>query len=227
MKQVLAEPLFYINFIYGVSFLLMSFVVFHGTRKASSITLVTTFYMLSGFGLVHGMTELTDWLRFTLETAGAGEFRELLILSQACLITSYVLLLQFGVTLLTYKAEKKVFYRVIPAVLFVAYAAYLMLTGTAHIRTAGLIARRSFGFSGALLSGLAFFSLAHSMKVIGHPRLTRGLVVTGTGFACYAVFGGLIVEPIVGLPVQLFRAACAVTIAISSFSILEIFKVSK
>ena len=92
---------------------------------------------------------------------------------------------------------------------------------------AGLISRRGFGFSGALLSGLAFFSLAKSMKVIGHPRLTNGLIVTGIGFVCYAIFGGLVVEPIFGLPIQLFRAVCAVTIAVYSFAILEILTSSK
>jgi hypothetical protein len=227
MKQVLTEPLFYLYFVYGASFVLMSFVVFHGTRKASSITFVTTFYMLAGFGLVHGLTELTDWLRFVLATGGAGEFRILLVFSQSCLITSYVLLLQFGVTLLTYKSNRKDIYRSLPALLFIAYTAYLLATGTSHIRMAGLIARRSFGFSGALLSGLAFFSLARSMKIIGHPRLTKGLVGTGIGFVCYAVFGGLMVEPVDGVPVELFRAVCAVTIAIYSFFILEIFKISR
>jgi hypothetical protein len=44
---------------------------------------------------------------------------------------------------------------------------------------------------------------------------------------CYAVFGGLVVEPILGLPIQLFRAVCAFTIAVYSFAILEFLKVSK
>ena len=57
--------------------------------------------------------------------------------------------------------------------------------------------------------------------------ITNGLIVTGTGFVCYAVFGGLVVEPILGLPIQLFRAGCALlTIAVYSFTILEILKVS-
>ncbi len=227
MNEVLTEPLFYIDFVYGISFLLMSFVVFEGTRKASSLTFVTTFYMLAGFGLVHGITELVDWARFILEAEGAGESELLVILSQSCLITSFVLLLQFGVNLLTYRSEKKGIYRLLPTLLLVAYIAYIFVAGISHIRTAGLIARRGFGFSGALLSGVAFFNLARSMKVIMYRRLTDGLVIAGSGFICYAVFGGLIVQPIAGLPIQLFRAACAFTIAVSSFFILEIFKVSK
>jgi hypothetical protein len=227
MSKLLTEPLVYIFLVYGISFLLMAFVVFQGIRNASSTAFVTTFYMLAGFGLVHGITELIDWMRFILKTSGVGEFDVLLILSQSCLITSFVLLLQFGVNVLTYKSERKGVYRSLPALLFVVYIAYILVSGTADISTAGLIARRSFGFCGSLLSGLAFFSLAKSMKVLGNPRLTKGLVVTGIGFVSYSLFGGLIVEPVAGVAVQLFRAACALIIGICSLSILDIFKASK
>ncbi len=226
MNRVLTEPLFYIDLVYGLSFLLMSVIVFVGIRKGSSIILVTSFYMLGGFGLVHGATELIDWVSLILKTSGAGEFEVLVILSQSCLITSFVLLLQFGINLLTYDSPKKDIYRLLPALLFVAYIVYIVVAGTSRIRTAGLIARRGFGFSGALLSGIAFFRLAKSNRIMGHPRLTKGLIVTGIGFVCYAVFGGLVVEPILGLPIQIFRAVCAFTIAVYSFSILEILKAS-
>ncbi len=224
MNQVLTEPLFYIDLFYGLSFLLMSFVVFKEAAKPSSMVFVTTFYMLGGFGLFHGITELIDWVSFILKTSGAGEFEALNILSQSFLITSFVLLLQFGINLLTYESEKRSIYRLLPILLFVAY---IFVTETSHIRTAGLIARRGFGFSGALLSGLALFRLAKSMKVIGHPRLTKGLIVTGIGFVCYAVCGGLAVEPILGLPIQLFRAVCALIITAYSFTVMEILKLSK
>ncbi len=227
MNKVLTEPLFYIFFIYGTSFVLMSFVVFSGIRHATSIALVTTFYTLAGFAFVHGLTELTDWLRFILKVSGNGEFPIFLFFSQICLVFSFFLLLQFGVNLLTYRSERKGIYRRFPAVLFAAYIVYLLITGVTDISKAGLIARNSFGFLGALLSGIAFFGLANSMKDIGNSGLTNGLIVTGIGFVCYALFGGLIVNPIAGLPVQLFRAACAFAIAVSSFSILGIFKVSE
>jgi hypothetical protein len=226
MNKILTEPLFYIFFVYGMSFLIMSFVVFTGIRKATSIALVTTFYTLAGFGLIHGLTELTDWLRFILKVSGSGAFSVLLYMSQICLVVSFLLLLQFGVNLLTYRSQRKAVYRWVPAILFIVYIAYLLFARVSDISQAGLIARHGFGILGALLTGIAFFSLSSSMKDVGNTRLTNGLVITGIGFVCYAVFGGLIVNPIVGLPVQLFRAACAFTIAVSSFSILGIFKVS-
>jgi hypothetical protein len=152
----------------------------------------------------------------------------LLVLSESCLITSYVLLFQFGVTLLTYKSDKKNIYRSLTVLIYIAYAAYILVIEPTNISLAGSrpIVRRTLGFPGSLLSGLAFFGLADSMKVMGHPRLIRALVITGIAFVCYAVFGGLVVEPIASVPVQLFRAACALTIAVYSFSILDIFKVS-
>lgn len=64
------------------------------------------------------------------------------------------------------------------------------------------------------------------MKAAVEPKVIKGLLVTAIGFAVYAVVGGLIIKPIGGLPIQLFRAACAFTIAISSFYILGIFKAS-
>lgn len=227
MNMVLREPLFYVYFIYGVSFLVMSYVVFHGIKNATDITFIATFYALVLFGLTHGITELIDWVTFILKIAGKGEIEILKYLSQIFLISSFVILLQFGVSLLTYRSEKAGVLRFIPVLLLVGYFAVLLMTNVNDVFNAGLIARYSFGFSGALLSGIALYRLANSMKVVGNSKLIKGLGVTAIGFAFYAVFGGLIIKPIIGIPIQLFRASCAFTIAISSFYILDVFKVSE
>jgi hypothetical protein len=227
MDKVLREPLFYIYFIYGLSFLVMSYVVFRGVRRAASITLVTTFYALVLFGLTHGITEWIDWVRFILKAGDAGEIALLRYLSQIFLVVSFVFLLQFGINLLTFRSEKKSIFRSVPILFFIVYIIVLLVQKIEDISEAGLIARYCFGFAGSLLSSIALFKLAGSMKSVGSSRLINGLVVTAVGFASYAIFGGLIVGPVAGLPVQLFRAACAFTIAVSSFSILELFKASK
>ena len=226
MNMILSEPLFYIFFIYGASFLVMSYVVFHGIKKATAITLINTFYALGLFGFTHAITELIDWVRFIFKIEGSGEIEILKYISQIFLIISFVILLQFGVNLLTYRNEKKGSFRLIPGILFVVYIVVLLIIKTNDISKAALIARYSFGFSGALLSGIALYNLANSIKAVGNSRLIKGLFVTAIGFVFYAVFGGLIIKPIAGLPIQLFRAACAFTIAISSFYILDVFKAS-
>jgi len=125
MNMVLREPLFYIDFIYGVSFLVMSCLVSHGIKKATDITLTATFYALVLFGLTHGITELIDWVIFILKIAGTGEIEILKYLSQTFLISSFVILLQFGVSLLTYRSEKAGVLRFIPLALFGLYFAAL------------------------------------------------------------------------------------------------------
>jgi hypothetical protein len=135
--------------------------------------------------------------------------------------------LQFGVSLLTYRSEKAGVLRFIPVLLFGVYIAVIGITNVNDVFKAGLIARYSFGFSGALLSSIALYRLANSMKAMGNSKLIKGIVVTAIGFAFYAVFGGLIIKPIVGIPIELFRSACAFTIAISSFYILDVFKTSE
>jgi hypothetical protein len=224
MEKLIYEPLFYIFFVYGTSFLVMAFVVFRGIKKATSIALVNSYYALALFGLSHGLTELIDWARFIVKTTGSGEISALKYASQGLLIFSFVVLLQFGLNLLTYRSEKAAPLRMAPAILFMVYVVALAMMRVSDVAQAGLIARYTFGFAGALLSGVALFVLARTLREILDSAVVQGLMITGASFCLYAVVGGLVVKPVFGLPIQLFRAACAFTIAVSSFYILGIFK---
>ena len=227
MNTLFNEPLFYIFFVYGLSFLIMAYVVFHGVKNATAMALVSSYYALALFGLTHGLTELIDWVRFIVKVTDKREIELLKYLSQGLLITSFVVLLQFGINLLTYANAKRRAFRFIPAVVFGAYLAGLLVTKTSDVLEAGLIARRSFGIAGSLLSGIGLFVLANSMKAVLESKVVKGLLVTGFGFCGYAVFGGLLIQPIAGLPIQLFRAGCAVAIAVSSFYFLGIFRAAE
>jgi hypothetical protein len=181
--------------------------------------------MLCIFGLLHGITEMTDWVRFIIKTLGMQESQPLLYVSQICLVFSFVFLLQFAVNLMTYRDAKKRSLRVVPFVLVAVFIAVLFVLGTGDIRRVGLLARYSFGFAGSLLTAVMLFKLAIDAKILENRKLIVGLNVCATGFGSYAVFGGLIVDPLLGLPIQLFRAACAVVIATASSAILDVFKV--
>jgi len=227
MEKLIREPLFYIFFVYGASFLLMFYLVMKGAMKATAGPLVFSFSLLALFGLTHGITEMVDWVRFILKTVGVGEVKVLTYLSQIFLIASFVILFQFGLNLLTYQFEKKSLIRTIPVILFAVFLAVTMSMGITDILRLGLLARYGFGFTGALLSAIAMFVAANTMKSLGNEKLVTGLNISAAGFACYAVFGGLITTPIAGIPVQLFRAACAVTIAVYAFSVLDVYKYVK
>lgn len=228
MIDLLQEPLFYIFFIYALSFLAMTYMLlirFHGMTFEEHSALVSTFYMLIIFSATHGMAELIDWLRLTIEILSAEEAAFLRSAAQVFAIVSFVFLLQFGVNLLSYQSKIKGSLRAIPSVLFAVFLFVMFARGNPDIREIGLIARRGFGFAGSALSAIMFFRLSSAMKTAGKDKLAKGLQLAAAGFACYAVFGGLIIKPIFGLPVQLFRAACAFTIAFASTAILDVFRV--
>ncbi len=227
MESLLTEPLFYIFAVYGLSFLVMAYFIAIGIIEATDVAVVSSFYVLVIFGTFHGMAELTDWVRFSAHVLGQVENQVLTYTSQVSMIISFVFLLQFGINLLTYKSKsaKKSIIRLIPLVLFIIYLAVVLSMGITDITRIGLYVRYSFGFAGAALSAFALFHLAGSMSSIGNKNLLRGLNMAALGFACYSIVGGLIINPVFGFPIQLFRATCAVVIAISSATALRVFKV--
>lgn len=224
MDKLLVEPLFYIFAVYGLSFLAMAYFITNGIIEATSITLVSSFYMLVFFGTLHGMAELIDWARFIGRTLGQPENQALLYSSQILMMLSFFFLLQFGINVLSYKSEQKGIIRSIPLVLLVIFLAVVFSTGISDILQIGLYARYGFGFAGSALTAIMLFRLSKTMGSLGNKKLLRGLNISAAGFACYAVVGGLIITPVLGLPIQLFRAICAIVIAIASVSVLYVFR---
>ena len=224
MQLLVGEPLFYIYFIYGISFLTLAYLVAKGTAGSASVPLIAAFNMLALFGLTHGITELTDWVRFIRKTVGAPEMSALTWLSQVCLILSFVMLLQFAINLFTAQWTNKAvpLIRLLPATALAAFIAFVATKGMNDILAIGLVGRYAFGFASAILAAIAMVMTANTLKALGDQRLVTGLYIAAAAFVCYAVLGGLIVKPIAGAPIQLFRTACAVTIALSCFSLIRL-----
>lgn len=224
MQRLLVEPLFYIFLIYGVSFLLLAFLVAKGTAGSSSVPLIGAFNMLALFGLTHGITEMTDWVRFIRKTLGAPAMPVLDWISQCFLVVSFIVLLQFAMNLFTAQSMSKVApaIRMIPAIGLCVFIGVVALRGMTDILAIGLLGRYAFGFASAILAAGALVVAARTLSVLGDDGLVRSLYIAAAAFAFYAVFGGVIITPIAGIPIQLFRSACAVTAAISAFSLIRL-----
>jgi len=226
MTALFGEPLFYIYLIYGLSFIVMASLIIGGIKRATSLTLVSSFSMLAAFGITHGIAEMVDWVRFIEQKLGQPASAGLLYASQIFMMLSFALLLQFGINVLSYKSSHRKSLRAIPVVLVVAFLTAVYFLGISDISQAGLIARRSFGFAGSALSAIMLFRLSNTMRPLGNEKLNLALIVAAASLAVYAICGGLIVTPLFGLPIQVFRAVCAFVIAVASASILDIFKVN-
>ena len=111
------------------------------------------------------------------------------------------------------------------------------------IRNYSVLMRYLIGFPAALLSAVAFVMEARSSEItaLRSPSIARDMKRMAVVFAIYAVLAGLIVPDAsflpgsivnhtaflaaVGIPIQVFRAACAVAIAMLGNRILRIFEV--
>lgn len=223
MTKLLGEPLFYILFFYGLSFLVMATLIARRTRGKRQIPLISVFQTLALFGLIHGAGEWLDWLALIRKTLGYSEVQALPYLSNFFSVASFVILVQFGLGLLAYESSRRTLIRLVPLVLAALYVVSMLGLRITDVRTMGLIGRHSFGVVGAVLAAMGMLRVASTMRILGNAGLVRGMAIAGVAFACYAVVGGLVVEPVFGVPVQLFRSLCAATIAGAVWSSLGIY----
>ncbi len=234
-----------IFFIYGLSFSAMGLLLFLQPRKESSFALAESLRLLGWFGLVHGLNEFMDMWGIIhpapkqwVSAAGL-----------AVLAASYLFLLEFGrrsvkalcgeVPGLRGKAPW-LYGRALTPALFVLALALSALSGD-MLKSLPELSRLLLGFPGALLAGLAFLGYAvHREETLVRLKARKYFLLAGTAFLAYSVLGGLVLPKgavfpstllntetflaAVGLPVQLFRAACAAAIFGAILGAMRIFR---
>ena len=130
--------------------------------------------------------------------------------------------MQFAINILTLRREKYASLRWLPLAAIIIFFIAVIAAGT--FMASELIARYAFGFSGALLTALAFLEIRKIAKAGELNTLVKGSTYMAIAFGVYAVFGGLITVPIAGIPPQLIRMLCALVAAYASFSLLTVLE---
>lgn len=245
--QAVSGRLDLVFFVYGLSFTTMGLLLFVQPKKDNSFAIAQDLPLLGWFGLVHGVNEFLDmWV--LLNPGASPGFQAA---KAAVLVASFVFLLEFGRRALRHLASEARGPRSIPVRLLgpalpVALAAALLLAAVLSpypVAAAAAFSRPLLGFTGALLAGLAFLGYYRS-RFDALSRLKAGnfFIAAGAGFLAYAVLSGLVLPdtglPLhygldygtfnraVGLPVQLFRSICAVTIFLAIAGVVRIFRES-
>lgn len=218
---MIRDPLFYVFLIYGLSFLLLFFVLFTAIRKATARTYVYVFYMLAAFAISKCFSVWADGLR--LFTGAAIDLYGLTLVNLSTIFTvvSNVFLFQFGVELITYRLPTRNIFRMLPVLLFGGYI-ILFALGLIETFDANTIGRKSFGYNGAILSSVALVSLYYTLRQSRNVRMLRGILAAGLGFIFYSVFEGVIEKPISGIPIYVFRMFSAIILAAASFYLVEL-----
>lgn len=220
-----------VQFIYGLAFFYMGGVIFVRRRMENSLALVSTLWLLAVFGLTNGLNEFLGMWALIKRPDSLAFF----LFKDAVLAASYVLLLEFGRRLTLAAAAdgvaccgrvaKLLDWKPLPAVMLVVAVA----AGAAY-GEAGAVAvfiRYLLGFPGAELAGLGLLGYALSGRGgSGNIKARKYFGLAGGAFSLYGVVGELIVPAggffpanllnaeafirLTGLPVQFFRALCAV-----------------
>jgi signal transduction histidine kinase len=225
-------------FIYGLAFFTLGLVILVYPKKGSRFDLARYIWMIGVFGLVHGLNE---WLDMFIRIGGPLEPDLLARIRTFVLPASFFWLVQFGTTILAGEAKRQRFLRMIPLFLGVGwFLIFLRSEPSSRHLVENIWSRYLLCVPGTLLTAWALLREMRRFRALGLRSVTRNLALAAAAFVAYGVFAGLVVRKadffparilnyetftaLTGLPVQIFRAGCAVMAAWSFIRVLDIFR---
>lgn len=244
LSQHIHSSMEIVFFFYGTAFLAFGIFVFAQPKKNSGFALAGLLPLLAWFGVAHGLSEYMEmWALIESPKSRAFGLAKYILLAG-----SFLPLLEFGRRSVRLPSDKcpawkkkaaaTMTWHILPA------AALLTAAGGAlsadFMRTSAILARYLLCFPGAVLTGLGFLIYYKCHRATFEPLKVRGhFLLTGGAFLAYGVLGGLITPEagffpasrlnydsfiaVFGVPVQVFRALCAIAIAYGLIGTLKLF----
>jgi len=233
-------------FFYGLSFTAMGLLLFVQPKKESSLALASSLWLLGWFGVVHGANEFLDMWDLIARPGSRGSLE---LAKFSALTASFIFLLEFGRRAAkSLEIEKPAWHTKASWLLgpyltpfFLSVALLSAALSGDFTRTAPAFSRLLLGFPGALLSGFAFLGYVKCRtNTLVRLKARNYFLAAAAGFLAYAFLGGLVLpegavfspgifdtaafQAAVGLPVQLFRALCAILIFSAILGVIRIFR---
>lgn len=233
-------------FIYGLAFFIMGMMILGQSKKGSRYALSKCIWLLALFGIVHGIHEWIEAYVMLLPVTGNNvvgiETFNIIIL-----ILSFWLLFLFGLFAITiktsyYKWLRRGSWLVTIAIMGLSIYSCLFVDAAVFWKNNGEILIRYFlGIPACVLAASAFLVWHNYPEVreLNLKTLRMSFLGAAIFMGCYAIFSGLIVRPaaffpanlvntavflkVIGIPVQLLRAASAVAVTICVVKLLKIF----
>lgn len=223
-----------IFFIYGLAFFVLGVSILIYPKKDSAFILSRTLWILGLYGIIHGINEWIDmfillYRKYAFALHSIGIF---------FLSVSFLLLVKFAVSNIISVKKRYLGLSYLPWVLFILWllVVYFAPDGFSYPE---IWARYLLGTSGMYLTAYALMLQAGVFKKEKLSLVTLNLKVAASAFLLYGFFGGIIVPKagffpaslfnfesfrnIVGIPVQVFRAAAACVITYNMLKVLGVF----
>jgi two-component system phosphate regulon sensor histidine kinase PhoR len=233
-----------ILFVYGLSFFVLGTLVLFVKTKESNIFFAKKIWLLGAFALCHAFVEWVFLYMYLYP-----DFTSMLNpIKVVLLLFSYLFLFEFSRFIVreSFKSEmsKLHFLHTLYAapVIYVISLSSLLTLILIHPSLDDAIAaiRYTYGFFGSFLLGVGLYFYGESLKKIEYvERLKLYFKIPGIAFIAYALLAGIAVSPThyfpgnvintvwfsdtFGIPVQFFRAICALVITVCSIKALQIF----
>ncbi len=223
----------YIYFFYGLAFFLFGFTILHYPKENSIFKFARELKYLGYFGILHGSSE---WL-VMFKLMETGQTKEFLNAADFIVMSlSYAVLLYFALRIIWDRTlATKILALLIVGSLIVMYTFNLFT-----LESANILVRYILGAPGIFLTAYIFFHPAYLIQGSSYDSIKRCTYTLAIAFFIYGILAGLIVpagaffpasvlnadafQSLTGLPVQLFRALCAIVASYSISKILQLFK---
>ena len=218
-----------IYFIYGTSFIIMFVALTLWKERVGHIELMKDFEYLAVFSLLHGFAVYSDVPRFIgIQPALIFDLIKLVLVT-----CSFAALLSFGLNVLSAGIEERRWIRGIPIGALLMFFPLLYFTGLSFTNTGDGINYKSadlaqsyiLGFFGALVSTYAFIDLSRKIKSIIGEKASKKFIFAACAFGLYTVFAGLIMTPLFGVPIVVFRTITAILMTHAVLGIFQMFEV--
>ena len=234
-----------VYFIYGLSFFVFGVVDLFVPTKDSNLFFANKIWLLGMFAISHAFVEWTVLYRYVHKE------HELFLISFEIILlfVSYIFLFEFSRFILRKSFENPyskwhfIYHIYAAPVIYIIATALLVtyLTSFPGLEESIVAIRYTYGFWGALFLGIGLYFYSNTLKDIESIiKIKLYLKIAGITFLFYAFFAGLVVPPAntfpanylneewfintFNIPVQVFRALCAIVIAFSSIKVLDIFR---
>jgi diguanylate cyclase (GGDEF)-like protein len=243
VSAILQNNLAEVFFVYGLAFFTMGIAIFVQPIGKTKFKLAHILRLLGWFGLIHGINEWLDgWIIIK------GQHVSLDTLRLSVLFISFLLLFEFGRRIFRLEMQKYPFVlRKISAgltwlvsVSIVFIICIFSILSQDILKTGTTLVRYLLAFPGGVLISFGFFLYyKYEKSALGPLKVKKYFLGASISFFIYGILGGLIVNKggnfpsswlniesflaIIKIPVQLFRAICALIAGWSTIGILRIF----
>jgi signal transduction histidine kinase len=227
-------------FIYGLTFIVMGIAILLQSKEESGFEIANILWLFAGYALIHGTNEFLDMWAII---KGAG--RTLNIIRSFILVISYLFLFEFGRRIFRIVKQKYLenVFRLFGwwltfIILLIIFVLAFISVDFWKIGTTW--ARYFLGFPAGVLVSCGFILYyKYEKKRLEPLKVKKYFFYASLSIFVYGILGGLVVPKagffpanwlntdsffsVVGVPVQVFRAVCAIIITWSVCGILRIF----